>query len=155
MVMKCKTVCKKISKPASALRPFIGNTLEMQAVSRSTNTDSVSAKLGTLKITGWELANYYTPLQTETVKLSGEPLADSQCHFLRVTNIQRSKCVLQGNREKLNGAKWCVSVRVCVSLKESSLSCPLRLCCHLQLWVRTKTQVLLKGITGRVVSQRL
>lgn len=138
MVMKCKTVCRKISKPASTSHPFIENTSEMQVVSRSTNTDSVWTKLGTLKITGWELANYYTPLQTETVKLRGEPLADSQCHFLRVTNIQRSKCVLQGNREKLNRAKWCVSLCVCVSLKEYSLLCPLRLCCHLQLWVLTK-----------------
>ena len=111
--MKCKTVCKKIAKPASALCPFIEKTSEKQAGSRSTNTDSVKAKLGTFKLTDWGLANYYTPLQTETVNLNNEPQADSQCHFVWVTNIQRSKSVSGERGESspgLSGVCLCLYV---------------------------------------------
>lgn len=47
------------------VQPFIENTLEkIDERSRSTNTDSVKAKLETLKITGRELANYYMLLKS-------------------------------------------------------------------------------------------
>lgn len=74
--MKCKVVGKKILRPAFALWAF-------EQKHFNANTNSVWAKLGPYK----RLANYYTLLQTETVGLSSDPLAESQCHIHQGTNI--------------------------------------------------------------------
>lgn len=81
-------------------------------------------------------------LQRETVELRAAgrlPMSLSQSNKY----LKGQKCVPRGSRGVCRYALACL-------WRKSGLSCPPGLCCHLQLWVRTKA----RGVPEEPVAQR-